>query len=127
MKTEKQIATKKLFAGEKKTCMKRRSDFNDYQGRRMYMITMEIEERRPLFGQVVGNPFAPKDSPEFVRMQLSPLGAAVQAEWMGISRYYPQIEPMTIQLMPDHLHGILFVHETLPIHLGQILAGFKKG
>ena len=127
MKTEKQIATKKLFAGEKKTCMKRRSDFNDYQGRRMYMITMEIEKRRPLFGQVVGNPFAPKDSPEFVRMQLSPLGAAVQAEWMGISRYYPQIEPMTIQLMPDHLHGILFVHETLPIHLGQILAGFKKG
>lgn len=127
MKTEKQIAAIKQFAGEKKTSMKRRSDFNDYQGRRMYMITMEVEGRRPLFGQVVGNPFAPSDSPDYPHMQPSPLGAAVQAEWLGIPHYYPQIEVMTLQLMPDHLHGILFVHETLPVHLGQVLLGFKKG
>ena len=127
MKTEEQITAKKLFAGEKKTCMKRRSDFNDYKGRRMYMITMEVEGRRPLFGSVVGSPFAPVGSPEFPHMELSSLGSAVQAEWQGISHYYPQIEPMVIQMMPDHLHGILFVHETLPVHLGQVLAGFKKG
>ena len=91
------------------------------------MITMEVEGRRPLFGSVVGSPFAPVGSPEFPHMELSSLGSAVQAEWQGISHYYPQIEPMVIQMMPDHLHGILFVHETLPVHLGQVLAGFKKG
>ena len=127
MKTEYQIAAIKQFAGEKKVSMKRRSDHVDYQGRRMYMITMEVEDRCPLLGQVVGTPFAPADSPDYPHMLLSQLGEAVQAEWLGIPNYYPQIEVMTLQLMPDHLHGILFVHEALPVHLGQVLVGFKKG
>ena len=127
MKTEDQIAAIKQFAGEKQVSMKRRSDHVDYKGRRMYMITMEVEGRHPLLGSVVGNPFAPASSPDYPHMRLSPLGEAVQAEWLGIPGYYPQIEVMTLQLMPDHLHGIIFVHEALPVHLGQVLLGFKKG
>jgi hypothetical protein len=30
-------------------------------------------------------------------------------------------------MMPDHLHGILFVKERLPVHLGQVISGFKAG
>ena len=127
MKTEDQIAAIKQFAGEKQVSMKRRSDHVDYKGRRMYMITMEVEGRHPLFGSVAGNPSAPADSPDYPHMQLSPLGEAVQAEWLGIPGYYPQVEVMPLQLMPDHLHGIIFVHEALPVHLGQVLVGFKKG
>ena len=44
----------KAFAGEKKASMQRRCIDNDYTARRMYMITMVTEERRPLFGKVVG-------------------------------------------------------------------------
>ena len=127
MKTEEQIAATKRFAGEAKASMKRRDDHNDYHGRRMYMITMEVEGRRPLFGRVAGNPYAEAGSAGAAHMELSPLGEAVQAEWQGIPRYYPQIEIMAVQIMPDHLHGILFVHEQLPVHLGQVMAGFKKG
>ena len=29
--------------------------------------------------------------------------------------------------MPDHFHGIVFVREDLPVHFGQIIAGFKYG
>jgi len=29
--------------------------------------------------------------------------------------------------MPDHMHGILFVRERLPVHLGQVISGFKAG
>ena len=29
--------------------------------------------------------------------------------------------------MPDHLHGILFVTEPLPVHLGRVINGFKAG
>ena len=29
--------------------------------------------------------------------------------------------------MPDHLHGILFVTEPLPVHLGKVINGFKTG
>ena len=46
---------------------------------------------------------------------------------MGIHDYYPQIEVMAVQMMPDHIHGILFVREQLPVHLGQVISGFKAG
>ena len=46
--------SQKAFAGEKKASMQRRCVDNDYTARRMYMITMVTEGRKPLFGQVVG-------------------------------------------------------------------------
>ena len=42
--TEEQIAAKKKYAGEKKASMKRRDDHHDYTERRMYMITLEVEQ-----------------------------------------------------------------------------------
>ena len=124
---EKRLEARKHFAGEKKPSMKRRDDYNDYRGRRMYMITMEVEGRRPLFGELAGEPDAPDDSQDAPRIVLSPLGQGVHDEWFGIPRYYPQIELMALQMMPDHLHGILFVRETIPVHFSQVLTGFKTG
>ena len=124
---EKRRAEKILLAGEKQPSMKRRDDYNDYRGRRMYMITMEVEGRRPVLGHLAGNLHAAADSKEAPHVELSPLGQAVSSEWMGIPRYYPQIEVMGLQVMPDHLHGILFVHEELPLHIGHVLGGFKAG
>jgi len=125
--TEEQIAAKKEHASEKKASMKRRDDHHDYTERRMYMITLEVEGRRPVFGRLVGDAFAPKGSKDEPRIELTKLGQAVQNEWMGIHDYYPQIEVMAVQMMPDHMHGILFVRERLPVHLGQVISGFKAG
>jgi hypothetical protein len=125
--TDDQIASKKKHAGEKKPSMKRRDDHHDYTERRMYMITLEVEGRRPLFGQVVGDCFAPTGSKDEPRIELTELGKAVQSEWLAIHGYYPQIEVMAVQMMPDHMHGILFVTEQLPVHLGQVISGFKAG
>ena len=93
----------------------------------MYMITLEVEGRRPLFGRIVGNPFAERGSNEEPRIELTELGKAVQSEWMGIHGFYPQIEIKAVQMMPDHMHGILFVTAPLPVHLGQVISGFKAG
>lgn len=46
--------SQKPFAGEKKPSMLRRCVGHDYTGRQMYMVTMVTENRRPLFGSVVG-------------------------------------------------------------------------
>ena len=127
MPSPEQIVAKKQFAGQKKTSMHRRSDSHDYSERRMYMITMEVEGRRPLFGRIIGNPYAPANSSDAPRIVLTELGRAVQDEWMGIHTYYPQIEVRAVQMMPDHMHGILFVREPLPVHLGQVISGFKAG
>jgi hypothetical protein len=124
---EQQRAVKKKYAGEKQPSMKRRDDNHDYTERRMYMITMEVEGRRPLFGVVTGDPHAPQGSSDSPHIVLSPIGQAVQDEWLGIPRYYPQIEVVAVQMMPDHMHGILFVKERIPVHLSQIIKGFKTG
>lgn len=125
--TDEQEKAKKKYAGEKKPSMKRRDSHHDYRERRMYMITLEVEGRRPLFGRIVGNAFAERGSGDEPRIELTKLGKAVQSEWMNIHAYYPQIEVMAVQMMPDHMHGILFVKETLPVHLGQVISGFKAG
>lgn len=125
--TEEQIEAKKKYTGEKNASMKRRDDHHDYTERRMYMITLEVEGRKPLFGHLVGNPFAEQGSEDEPRIELTELGKAVQSEWMGIHGYFPQIEVRAVQMMPDHMHGILFVQAPLPVHLGQVISGFKAG
>lgn len=124
---EQQIARKKELAGEKRPSMKRRDDHHDYSERRMYMITIEVTDREAVLGSVEGDPTAVTGSGQEARCVLSPLGQAVAQEWMGIPRYYPQVEVRALQVMPDHLHGILFVQERLSTHLGHIIGGFKTG
>ena len=125
--TEEELAEKKKYAGEKKPSMKRRASGHDYTERRFYMITLETEDRLPLFGHLAGNPFAEAGSSDAPHIVLSELGKAVQTEWFAIPAFYPQIDVIALQMMPDHLHGILFVKAPLPTHLGQVITGFKAG
>lgn len=115
----------KPFAGEKKPSMLRRRVGHDYELRRMYLITMTVEGRRPLLGRLVGRSDAPEGSAEWPHVELSELGKAVQYEWMDVTRYHPEVSAVALQIMPDHLHGILFVREQMEQHLGQIIKGFK--
>ncbi|MBR1547700.1 MAG: hypothetical protein IJ637_03115 [Prevotella sp.] len=130
---------------EKRPSMKRRADFNDYLDRGIYMITISIEGRRPLLGTLAGNVLittndalagnanttrddalttSEDDKPHVI---LSPLGKKVKECWDNIRTYYPQVEPRNLAIMPDHIHGILFVHERIDKHLGHIINGFKAG
>ena len=125
--TEEELAEKKKHAGEKKPSMKRRASGHDYTERRFYMITLETEGRLPLFGHLAGNPFAEAGSSDAPHIILSELGKAVQDEWFSIPAFYPQIDVIALQMMPDHLHGILFVKAPIPVHLSQVITGFKAG
>lgn len=126
-KKEEQIQSIKALAGAKKESRKRRDDHHDYTERRLYMITLEVEGRLPVLGQLMGNPDANMATENRPYVELSAIGKMVEAEWYGIPRYYPQIKVEALQIMPDHLHGILFVMRQLPVHLGKVIAGFKAG
>lgn len=115
----------KAFAGEKKSSMLRRRVGHDYQSRRIYLITMTVEGRHPLLGQLAGNADAPNGTPEAPHIELSTLGKQVSACWQAIPQYYPAIKVLATQVMPDHLHGILFVQEQMEQHIGQAIKGFK--
>ena len=117
----------KAFAGEKKPSMLRRCVDHDYTERMMYMVTMVTEGRRPLFGTVVGRIDATEGSNDAPHIELTELGRRVESCWHEIAIRYPQIGVVALQMMPDHLHGILFVRERLERPLGKILLGFKQG
>lgn len=117
----------KAFAGEKKPSMLRRRIGHDYESRQVYLITMTVEGRRPLLGRLVGDAEAEKGSPEAPRIELSPLGEQVRDCWTSISSYYPEVRVLDTMIMPDHLHGILFVEQHMAQHLGMVIKGFKAG
>ena len=100
--TPQQLEAKLRFAGEAIPSMTRRRDGHDYEARRMYLITITVEGRRPLLGHVVGNPEAVEGMPDAPHIELSPLGQAVQQQWMAISHYHPEVEVLALQIMPDH-------------------------
>jgi len=116
----------KAFAGEKKASMLRRCVGHDYTNRQIYMITMVTEGRRPLFGKVVGRSNAESGSPDVPRIELSALGQRVADEWWATTLHHPEVEVLALQMMPDHLHGILFVREKMEQPLGMALRGFKQ-
>ncbi len=117
----------KAYAGERQPSMKRRCLDHDYSQRGMYMVTLVTEGRRKLFGDVAGHSNAEPGSTGAPRMVLSELGKSVVRCWQSISEHYPEIKLIKLQMMPDHLHGILFVKAQLPVHLGQVISGFKAG
>lgn len=100
--------------------MKRRRVGHDYQGRCIYMITLVVKDRQPLLCSITGN-----GESEPVTVHPTPLGQAVTQSLAGIPQFYPQIEIWTHQLMPDHLHAIIFVKQPIPVHLGKVINGFK--
>lgn len=56
----------------------------------------------------------------------SPLGERVAAEWLAVKEEYPQLSITRLQMMPDHLHIVLFVTKQLPLHLGKIIGKIKN-
>lgn len=116
----------KAFAGEKIASMKRRRVDHDYNGRQIYMVTLVVEGRRPLLGRLVGDVRAGRSGADRPRIEPSPLGEAVARVWRTIPDYHPGVELLGLQLMPDHLHGILFVTRHIEEGLGKVMLGFKQ-
>ena len=99
--------------------MLRRAVAWDYRSPGTYMLTLPLADRsRPWLGQVVGEGDA-------AHLEPSPLGRCVQAQWQALAEAWPGVEPRDLQLMPEHLHGILRVNTRQTHPLGQIVGSFK--
>lgn len=108
--------------------MHRRSDSHDYRSRRFYLITMAVSPRWPLLGTLASSEdTCTADDTVEAHIELSPLGEAVLSAWQQIPYVYPQVSIVQHVIMPDHIHGILYVREDTTFHLGQVIKGFKTG
>lgn len=117
-----QFHSKRQWAGDCIPSMKRRRVGHDYHGRCIYMITLVVAERRPLLGHITGD-----GERVTAVMHPSPLGKAVLDELSSITSHYPAVAVISQQLMPDHLHFIIFVKERIPSHLSRVVNGYKGG
>lgn len=112
-----------------------RGSQKNYRWPGTYHITISVLERQqqPL-GRIVGDVSKPDGDPLAPKVHLSEIGKMVEHELLhSIHAHYPMIDIEDYVVMPDHLHFIVMVHRDIvsshgrDTHLGQVIAGFKKG
>lgn len=70
----------------------------DYSRRGGYFITICSHQKRCIFGNIQNS---------FV--QLSAIGEIVNNNWLQIPKHTPRVEIGTFVVMPNHIHGILYI------------------
>ena len=70
----------------------------DYSQPGAYFVTIVTQDRKMLFGQIVGG-----------EMELNDIGRMVRAAWIAIPEHYPMVELGEFVIMPNHFHGIIAI------------------
>ena len=87
------------------------------------MITLCTEGRQPLLGRLMRRTAAVASA----YIEPTELGSEVERCWREIPKHYSEVSVLAFQVMPDHIHGILFVTHEMAVHLGKVINGFKVG
>jgi putative transposase len=77
-----------------------RLPFYDYSTPGAYSFTICVHEREPLLGRVNGE-----------TVELSAEGRIALAVWNNLPNHYPHIVLDEFVIMPNHIHGIIFLHD----------------
>ena len=133
---------------EIKHSMLRRCNGWDYRQPCIYQITLVLADRR---SQALGRLEIPEATASGTRqpraaalgtelsfdsvleaaassyIALSPAGEAVKREFWALGEHHPEIKPLEIAIMPDHIHFIIWVLRPMAKPLGNAIGGFKAG
>jgi REP element-mobilizing transposase RayT len=80
----------------------------DYSQAGAYYVTIVAWRRECLFGEVVN-----KETPQGGNVRLNKVGKIVEWEWLELPKRLPYITLGAHMVMPNHFHGILFIHENV--------------
>ncbi len=106
----------------------------DYGQYGYYFVTVCTNHRKPLLSRVVGNdalvvPSQTIQSPvsPFINGTVIPshLGEKVLECWQNIERLNKNVELDKFVMMPNHIHGIIIIKNTEPIHSTDKTYGFE--
>jgi REP element-mobilizing transposase RayT len=75
----------------------------DYSQAGMYFVTICVQDRLCLFGEITEE-----------QMVLSDAGQMVQTVWDEITYYYSGVETDAFTIMPNHIHGIIVLAGATP-------------
>src|SRR5450432_1797235 len=80
----------------------------DYSRAGLYFITMCVQDRKCLFGKIVGD-----------EMILNENGTIACQQWQELPGRFKNMELDVFQIMPNHMHGIIAVRATLAVALAD--------
>ena len=94
-----------------------------WRGVGVYHVTLTVPSREPLLGTLV----IPEGDPSKARIERTALGNAVIDELYVMGRHYPAIRILQFCLMPDHLHAVIHVTQTMETSIRAVVRGFWQG
>lgn len=87
----------------------------DYSQSGAYFVTILAYKRHHLFGNIIND-----------TMSYSQIGKTALYCWQEIPKHFPSVELDAFVIMPNHIHGILILHDTAhKVTLGHIVGTFK--
>jgi len=101
-----------------------RSNVWDYKGVGIYHITLTVENRYPLFGELIGS------SSDEAKIVLNAFGKKVDRYARDIPKVQApkgiDLKVLALQVMPDHIHLVLQVLQPMTRSVGQIVRSYKS-
>lgn len=105
--------------------MTRRLNGWDYRQRAIYFITLVLQDRSmPWLGRLT---CIEASGEAKYAIQLTDYGRACLAALEELPKHYPQVRLLELQVMPEHVHVVLFVQQDLQVSLGSLIRGVKAG
>ena len=92
----------------------------DYSQPGMYFVTICVREKECLLGEIIEG-----------KIRLFDFGEIASAGWTRLSEDYPTLSVDPFCIMPNHVHAIIQIHETIktktgkPKSLGQLVGAYK--
>lgn len=94
-----------------------------WRGVGLYHITLTVPSREPLLGTLV----IPENNPSLARIERTALGNAVVDELYVMCKHYPAIRILQFCLMPDHMHAVIHVRQTMEASIRSVVRGYWQG
>ncbi len=93
-----------------------------WKGVGIYHVTLTVPSREPLLGNLV----IPENDPSLACVKATHLGFALLGCLKTIPTFHPEIQVLQYCLMPDHLHTIWYVRETMSTSIRYVAQGFGR-
>ncbi len=74
-----------------------------------YFVTVVVKGREPVFGKIVDE-----------EVELSKYGEIVENAWLDLPNHHEHVSLDEFIIMADHLHGVVFLHDTEANGVGAI-------
>lgn len=102
----------------------KRDPLSDYR-EGWFFVTLNTHDESPILSTVVGQIGA--TGPAAPHCEYTALGAKVREQIWAIPQHHPHVHIEAAEIMPEHIHILLYLQPGNRKHLGQTIAGFMSG